>query len=307
MDGSGNHLNGSGYSCSGNSTLSCPCTPLSGSSSNTSGLNYSGNCSCRNSANGSISLNHNCSSSSCICGGGSGGLDTPSECGSSPCRSIPGAVGLPPPPSMNGGGMVGASGNQSLYGGPSQTNHNLGTTSCTSLSCLQSMLLNGSGSGGNSGGMSSHSGCAHSHGPLREIRESSSGTMSIVSSINNPCGGATGTSNCSSGPSSGNMMMGSSPNCSGVGSGPGASANSSAPSSGVSTPISAKDQLKHLFESCKAGDLVRVKQTASPRNVNARDNSGRRSTALHFAAGKKFTYFILLRNFVHIIASHILR
>jgi tankyrase len=43
------------------------------------------------------------------------------------------------------------------------------------------------------------------------------------------------------------------------------------------TPVSTtKDQLRQLFEACKTGDLGRVKQLASPRNVNARDTSGRR-------------------------------
>ena len=41
-----------------------------------------------------------------------------------------------------------------------------------------------------------------------------------------------------------------------------------------------------LFEACKNGDLERVASLLLPDNVNSRDVAGRRSTPLHFAAGK---------------------
>lgn len=72
--------------------------------------------------------------------------------------------------------------------------------------------------------------------------------------------------------------------------GPGSSSissNSITPmNSPLSTPISSKDHLRQLFEACKTGDLARVKHLGNARNVNARDTSGRKSTPLHFAAGK---------------------
>ena len=41
-----------------------------------------------------------------------------------------------------------------------------------------------------------------------------------------------------------------------------------------------------LFEACKNGDLERVASLLTPDTVNSRDEAGRRSTPLHFAAGK---------------------
>ena len=41
-----------------------------------------------------------------------------------------------------------------------------------------------------------------------------------------------------------------------------------------------------LFEACKNGDLERVASLLTSDNVNSRDEAGRRSTPLHFAAGK---------------------
>ena len=41
-----------------------------------------------------------------------------------------------------------------------------------------------------------------------------------------------------------------------------------------------------LFEACRSGDLTRVRRLVNPQNVNARDTAGRKSTPLHFAAGK---------------------
>lgn len=46
------------------------------------------------------------------------------------------------------------------------------------------------------------------------------------------------------------------------------------------------DPLRELFEACKTGDLTRVKALVTPKTVNARDTAGRKSTPLHFAAGK---------------------
>lgn len=46
------------------------------------------------------------------------------------------------------------------------------------------------------------------------------------------------------------------------------------------------DPLRELFEACKTGDLARVKKLVNSQMVNARDTAGRKSTPLHFAAGK---------------------
>jgi len=46
------------------------------------------------------------------------------------------------------------------------------------------------------------------------------------------------------------------------------------------------DPLRELFEACKTGDLAKVKALVNPKTVNARDTAGRKSTPLHFAAGK---------------------
>lgn len=43
--------------------------------------------------------------------------------------------------------------------------------------------------------------------------------------------------------------------------------------------------IRELFEACKTGDLAKVKKFTSPATVNARDVTGRKSTALHFASG----------------------
>lgn len=45
------------------------------------------------------------------------------------------------------------------------------------------------------------------------------------------------------------------------------------------------DPLRELFESCKTGDLVKVRKLINPQTVNARDTAGRKSTPLHFASG----------------------
>lgn len=44
--------------------------------------------------------------------------------------------------------------------------------------------------------------------------------------------------------------------------------------------------IRELFEACKTGDLAKVKKFTNQATVNARDVSGRKSTALHFASGK---------------------
>lgn len=46
------------------------------------------------------------------------------------------------------------------------------------------------------------------------------------------------------------------------------------------------DAGRELFEACRNGDLNKVKKLVSSSNVNAKDTAGRKSTPLHFAAGK---------------------
>lgn len=52
--------------------------------------------------------------------------------------------------------------------------------------------------------------------------------------------------------------------------------------------ISGSEPLKELFEACRNGDLIRVKKLVNSQNVNARDTAGRKSSPLHFAAGRFF-------------------
>lgn len=47
-----------------------------------------------------------------------------------------------------------------------------------------------------------------------------------------------------------------------------------------------EDPLRELFEACKSGDLNKVRRQINAETVNARDTTGRKSTPLHFAAGK---------------------
>lgn len=49
--------------------------------------------------------------------------------------------------------------------------------------------------------------------------------------------------------------------------------------------VKAKDQTV-LFESCRNGNLERVKAVLTRENVNSVDMAGRKSTPLHFAAGE---------------------
>ena len=47
---------------------------------------------------------------------------------------------------------------------------------------------------------------------------------------------------------------------------------------------------RELFESCRNGDLTKVRRIVSGNsNVNIRDTTGRKSSPLHFAAGKLST------------------
>ena len=58
--------------------------------------------------------------------------------------------------------------------------------------------------------------------------------------------------------------------------------------------ISPTDPLRELFEACKGGDVNRVRSMVDSTNVNARDTAGRRSSPLHFAAGKtRFTPYVI--------------
>ena len=62
--------------------------------------------------------------------------------------------------------------------------------------------------------------------------------------------------------------------------------------------ISPTDPLRELFEACKCGDLTKVRSMVDSTNVNARDTAGRRSTPLHFTAGKNnFNIMILMHKF----------
>ena len=46
------------------------------------------------------------------------------------------------------------------------------------------------------------------------------------------------------------------------------------------------DDGRELFEACRNGDLNKVKKIVNSQNVNAKDTAGRKSSPLHFAAGK---------------------
>ncbi|XP_070782929.1 poly [ADP-ribose] polymerase tankyrase-2-like [Enoplosus armatus] len=55
---------------------------------------------------------------------------------------------------------------------------------------------------------------------------------------------------------------------------------------------------RELFEACRSGDLERVREVVTAKNVNSRDTAGRKSTPLHFAAGfgRKDVVDFLLQN-----------
>ena len=55
----------------------------------------------------------------------------------------------------------------------------------------------------------------------------------------------------------------------------------------VDANISPNDPGRDLFEACRNGDLSKVKKLVNPHNVNAKDTAGRKSSPLHFAAGKQ--------------------
>ena len=63
-----------------------------------------------------------------------------------------------------------------------------------------------------------------------------------------------------------------------------ASRRSLAPPETIS--LSPGDPLRDLFEACKHGDVSRVRSLVTTHNVNARDTAGRKSSPLHFAAGR---------------------
>ena len=46
------------------------------------------------------------------------------------------------------------------------------------------------------------------------------------------------------------------------------------------------DAGRELFEACRNGDLCKVKKLVNTHNVNSKDTAGRKSSPLHFAAGR---------------------
>ena len=64
----------------------------------------------------------------------------------------------------------------------------------------------------------------------------------------------------------------------------------SSPGSGCTSPTDGSSGIggafRELFEACRNGDVSRVKRLVDSVNVNAKDMAGRKSTPLHFAAGK---------------------
>lgn len=65
-------------------------------------------------------------------------------------------------------------------------------------------------------------------------------------------------------------------------------------SPGVDTPRSGEPN-REIFEACRNGDVERVRRLVRPENVNSRDTAGRKSTPLHFAAGKNSWYHVARR------------
>lgn len=72
--------------------------------------------------------------------------------------------------------------------------------------------------------------------------------------------------------------------------GGGGSSSGSSPGSGAASPTDGSSGIggafRELFEACRNGDVSRVKRLVDSVNVNAKDMAGRKSTPLHFAAGK---------------------
>lgn len=70
----------------------------------------------------------------------------------------------------------------------------------------------------------------------------------------------------------------------------GGSSAGSTPDSGSASPggsgCGTSGAFRELFEACRNGDVSRVKRLVDSVNVNAKDMAGRKSTPLHFAAGK---------------------
>ena len=52
------------------------------------------------------------------------------------------------------------------------------------------------------------------------------------------------------------------------------------------------DAGRELFEACRNGDLSKVKKLVNTHNVNSKDTAGRKSSPLHFAAGRIGIYYI---------------
>ena len=52
------------------------------------------------------------------------------------------------------------------------------------------------------------------------------------------------------------------------------------------------EEHSQLFEACKNGDLEAVRKHLTAENVNSRDVVGRKSTPLHFAAGRWVPEFL---------------
>lgn len=73
-------------------------------------------------------------------------------------------------------------------------------------------------------------------------------------------------------------------------SGGGGSSSVSSPGSAAASPMDGGGGIggafRELFEACRNGDVSRVKRLVDAVNVNAKDMAGRKSTPLHFAAGK---------------------
>ncbi|KAJ8920433.1 hypothetical protein NQ315_005301 [Exocentrus adspersus] len=68
----------------------------------------------------------------------------------------------------------------------------------------------------------------------------------------------------------------------------------------------ASDPLRELFEACKVGDIARVRKLITPTTVNARDTAGRKSTPLHFAAGKSLFHYLCLLIYSLLFFDHVL-
>lgn len=52
-------------------------------------------------------------------------------------------------------------------------------------------------------------------------------------------------------------------------------------------PPAGSGAFRELLEACRNGDVTRVRRLVDAANVNAKDMAGRKSTPLHFAAGKR--------------------